>query len=85
MKSGAKALISVWNKNQPRFFFEEKESYVPWKIGNKQVMRYYYLFTKSELKQFLEENGFKVLEIFGSKKKAFKLFPMDIIAIVQKL
>ena len=84
MKSGAKAIISVWNKNQPRFFMKPKESYIPWKIGEKKYMRYYYLFGLEELKKFLEKNGFKVLEIFGSKKKAFKLFPMDIIAIIQK-
>jgi len=84
MKPGAKAIISVWNKNQPRFFLKGKEEYVPWKIDNQKLMRYYYLFTKSELKEFLKQNGFNVLKIFGSRKKAFKLFPMDIIAIVQK-
>lgn len=84
LKPGGEVLVTVWSKNQPRFFSGKKETYVPWKAGGKTVMRYYYLFTKGELKSLLEHNGFEVERISGGRKKAFKLFPMNIIAIAKK-
>ena len=84
MKPHAKAFISVWNKMQPRFFLRPKEDMIPWNVGDTEVMRYYYFFTGNELKKTVEINGLKVLRIYGSRKKALKLFPMDIIAIAEK-
>ncbi len=84
LKSNGEIFISVWSKNQPRFFFANKEAYIPWKHDGKIYQRYYYLFTKNELKETLEKNGLEVLSIRGSKDKAFKLFPRNIIAIVRK-
>ncbi|MFH0832287.1 MAG: class I SAM-dependent methyltransferase [Candidatus Aenigmatarchaeota archaeon] len=84
MKHGAEALITIWNKDQPRFLFSKKESFVPWRSKGKTYMRYYYLFTKKELKAFLEANGFEIVKITGSSDKVFKLFPKNIIAIVRK-
>ncbi len=84
MKPRACAFISVWNKRQPRFFMKPKENMIPWKVGNSSVMRYYYFFTGSELKKIVEKCSLKVLRIYGSRKKALKLFPMDIIAIAEK-
>ncbi len=84
MKPGGKALVTVWNKNQPRFLMGKKEAFIDWKIGEKNLQRYYYLFTKSELKKLLEKHGFEVLSIKGSRKKAYKIFSSDIIAIARK-
>lgn len=84
LKPGGTVFLTVWNKNQPRFFLSRKEEPVPWKLGSKAFMRYYYLFTKGELKRFLEQNGFEVLSARGSRKKAFRLFPVDIIAVARK-
>lgn len=84
MKPGASAIISVWNKNQPRLSLKKKEDFVTWKIGDKIYRRYYYFFSEEELKKLLKDAGFAALRIFGSSHKAFKLFPMDIVAIVQK-
>lgn len=84
MKPGSSAIISVWNKNQPRLNFKRKEDFVRWKIGDNEYHRYYYFFSRKELRKLLEESGFKVLRVFDSSHKAFKLFPMDIVAIIQK-
>ena len=84
MKPNAIAFISVWNKRQPRFFMKPKDNMIPWKVGNTSVMRYYYFFTQNELKKTVERCGLKVVSIFGSRKRALKLFPVDIIAIAQK-
>ncbi len=83
MNKRAEGLITVWNKVQPRFFLSRKESYIPWKAGNRTYLRYYYLFTKSELRRLLSRH-FTVKKIFGSKEKDLKLFPKNIIAIVRK-
>jgi len=84
MKPNALAFISVWNKRQPRFFLKPKESMIPWKVGNASVMRYYYFFTRNELRKTIERSGLRVVKIYGSRRKALKLFPMDIIAIAEK-
>src|SRR3989344_8019859 len=77
MKPNAIAFISVWNKRQPRFFMKPKDNMIPWKVGNTSVMRYYYFFTRNELRKTVERCGLKVVSIFGSRKRALKLFPVD--------
>ena len=83
MKPGAELLVTVWNKRQPRFFLKGRESFIEWKLGERVMQRYYYLFTKKEMKQLLEKNGFQVISIVGSTKKSFG-FSSDIIAIARK-
>lgn len=83
-KTGSRIFISVWNKHQPRFFLSRKERFMPWRAGDKIYHRYYYLFTENELKCLLGINGFDIISIHGSSDKAFKLFPRNIIAIVEK-
>ncbi len=83
MRKGGHALITVWNKNQPRFFFSEKETLVPWRSRNGEYKRYYYLFTGKELKKVLSKY-FAVERIWGGRNKALKLFPENIIAIARK-
>jgi ubiquinone/menaquinone biosynthesis C-methylase UbiE len=82
MKSGSEAIVTVWNREQPRF--SKKEDYVPWEHNGKKYMRYYYLFSKDELEKLLKTTGFVIIDIFGSARKVFNLFPRNIIAIVQK-
>ena len=84
LKPGGYALITVWNKRQPRFWFKKKEAFVDWKIGEKKLSRYYYLYTKNEFKKILKNSGFEIVSIYGSKKKTFRIFSTDIIAIVRK-
>ncbi len=40
-----------------------KDIYYPWKRGDKEVKRYYHVFTKRELKKLLKEEGFKIKDL----------------------
>ena len=82
VKKDGHAFVTVWNKNQPRFASKKKVVFVPWKVGNKKYMRYYYLFTKNELKNLLAEY-FEIEYI--ETKKIEKPFGENIIAVVKKL
>lgn len=62
LKKNGVALVAVWNKLQPRFFFRGKNVFVPWKTGNDVHQRYYYLYTPWELKRMLLQNGFSIME-----------------------
>jgi ubiquinone/menaquinone biosynthesis C-methylase UbiE len=63
LKPKGKALIQVWSANHRRLKNKEKEVSIPWKIDSqKKVKRYYYIYSKEELKQDLEKSGLKVLE-----------------------
>ncbi len=70
MKKGASAMITAWDKNQPRFKNSEKEIVVPWKYGRKDYMRYCYLYDKGELLSLLKDTGFKISKVL--KKSAAK-------------
>jgi ubiquinone/menaquinone biosynthesis C-methylase UbiE len=73
LKPKARAFISVWDKEQPKFKKEEKEVYLKWtfKEGRKEscVERYYKLYTKKEIIKLLEKY-FKIIKIY--KKEAIK-------------
>ena len=84
MKKGGRALIMVWNRRQPKFLFLKKQIYEPWRTGGKTYLRYYHLYSAAELRKELESAGFKIISIKGSSDKAFKLFPKNIVAIVEK-
>lgn len=84
MKDDGSAIITVWNRKQPKFAEAKKEAYVPWKHEGKTYMRYYYLYDKAELARLLKTIGFRVERVFDSKSKVFNVFPMNIIAVVRK-
>ncbi len=85
----AKALITVWRKWQPNFigyflkdFFlrifkhSEKEFgdiYVSWKAGNKEVQRFYHLFSKRELLKLLKKANFIIERISSEDLKRVKI------------
>ncbi len=79
-RNGARILVTVWNREQPRFEKAEREAVVPWNHGGAKHMRYYYLYDKKELTSFLRENGLIVERISGSSEKAFNVFPKNIVA-----
>ncbi|MEM7819287.1 MAG: methyltransferase domain-containing protein [Candidatus Aenigmatarchaeota archaeon] len=83
MKNNGEAMITVWNRWQPRFFLKKKDIYVPWRVENKKFMRYYHLFTKSEFKKLLKKY-FDDITVFYGKEKVFKLFSKNIISIIKK-
>ncbi len=65
LRSGGKLLLTVWNKNSDRWKNKPKEKMVSWEVGDKKVMRYYYLYDYGELVSELEGVGFRVLDRRG--------------------
>ncbi len=53
MKRNGRALVTVWNKDQKRFAKAGKAVHVPWKVGNKRHLRYYYMFKEDEFRKLL--------------------------------
>jgi ubiquinone/menaquinone biosynthesis C-methylase UbiE len=67
LKPKARAFISVWDKEQPKFKNEEKEIYLKWGFKEKDkefyVERYYRLYTKKEIIKLLEKH-FKIIKVY---------------------
>jgi ubiquinone/menaquinone biosynthesis C-methylase UbiE len=63
LKPGGEAFLTVWNRGQPRFWFKSQQQKVPWKVKNKTLYRYYYLFFYGELRKLLTKVGFRVINI----------------------
>ena len=72
LRTNGTLVLSVWNLFQKRYFFRYIESYlffhprwvrVPWKDkeGEVKAQRYYYSFTKRELKKLFEKSHFNIL------------------------
>lgn len=70
LKPKARAFISVWDKEQPKFKNEGKEIYLKWKFPEKEkesyVERYYKLYTKEEIIKLLKKH-FKIIKIYEKK------------------
>ena len=81
-KDKADIFISVWNRDQPRFADSKKEAYISWTVKGKTYQRYYYLYSEDELESLLKKY-FKNVKVFGSREKAFKKYPKNIIAIAR--
>ncbi len=86
LKPGGEAFITVWNRWQPRFWFRGKEIRIPWRLKDKTVYRYYYLFSYGELKKLVTRVGFEIIKIFPEKSFRFplKTFSRNICLLVRK-
>ncbi len=80
LKPGGEAFITVWNRWQPRFWFSRKETAIPWRMKDKTLYRYYYLFSYRELEGLAEKAGFAVLKSFpeSSYRCPIKFFSRNI-------
>jgi tRNA (uracil-5-)-methyltransferase TRM9 len=61
LKPGGEAFITVWNRWQRDFLGKGREVRVPWRTGEKEILRYYYLYTYFEIEAALIRARFKVL------------------------
>lgn len=68
LKSGAEALISIWNSEDKRFQGCDKDIYMSWREEGVAYMRYYYLYDRQEFLDLLKSVGFKVLEIYEPRE-----------------
>jgi tRNA (uracil-5-)-methyltransferase TRM9 len=86
LKPGSEAFITVWNRNQPRFWFKPKEPMIPWKAADGVVLRYYYLFTYGEIEKLVRQAGFELQRASPESKYHFPLrtFSRNICLLVKK-
>ena len=63
LKKNSKALITVWSKNHIKLVNHTKDATITWKKDSERLQRYYYLYDKEELKELLENVGFKIISI----------------------
>ncbi len=86
LKPGGEAFITVWNRWQRIFMGKGKEVQVPWKTREKEIPRYYYLFTYFELEADLRQAGLKVLATRPESgyKLPLKYFSRNICVLVKR-
>ena len=86
LRPGGEAFLTVWNRWQPRFWFQGREVAVPWRVSGKTLQRYYYLFSYPELERLVKQVGFEVLRSFPESSYRFpiKLFSRNICLLVKK-
>ncbi len=86
LKPGGEALITVWNRWQPRFWFSRRQVAVPWRTRGKTLYRYYYLFSYPELEKLVAKAGFEVLKSFPESSYHFplKFFSRNICILVRR-
>jgi tRNA (uracil-5-)-methyltransferase TRM9 len=86
LKPDGEALVTVWNRWQPRFWFKGREVAVPWRTREKTLYRYYYLFSYFELEKLVSEVGLQVLRTFPEHGYQFpiKYFSRNICLLLKK-
>ncbi len=86
LKPGGEAFISVWNRWQPRHWFQKKSFMQPWNTKEKTLYRFYYLFTYGEFEKLARRAGFKVLKSYPEARYKFplKTFSRNICLLVKK-
>ena len=86
LKPGGEALITVWNRWQPGFWFRPKETFVSWQTKEEVLYRYYYLFSRHELENMVRQAGFRVLRSFSEDAFHFPLkqFSRNICLLIEK-
>lgn len=86
LKTRGEAFLTVWNHQQPRFWLKAKEQYVPWRLREKTVYRYYHLFSYRELKKALTNAGWEIVTISPEKSYRFpiKNFSRNICVLMRK-
>lgn len=86
LKPKGEAFVTVWNRGQPRFWFRSKEQQVPWKLKEKTVYRYYYLFSYGELRRLLMKTDWEIVTM--SPEKSYRLsirnFSRNICVLLKK-
>jgi SAM-dependent methyltransferase len=86
LKPGGKAFVTVWNRLLPRFWFRGAEVQVPWRMKDKKLFRYYYLFSYGELVKLAKKTGLKVQGVFPESAYKFplKIFSQNICLLMKK-
>jgi len=86
LKPKGEAFVTVWNQGQPRFWFRSKEQQVPWRLKEKTVYRYYYLFSYAELRKLLVKADWEIITMSPEKSYRFPIrsFSRNICVLLKK-
>lgn len=86
LKPGGRAFITVWNRWQPRFWRSSHEIYVPWRMKEKTLYRYYNLFSHREAVNLAKRAGFEVVRVLLQSPHSLpaKFFSRNICLLVKK-
>ncbi len=84
MKPKSRALITVWNKAQPKFKEEKKEVLRGWSFNGERFERYYYLYDKKELVSLVNKVGFKIIKVVDKEIQESPTFKGNILVYVEK-
>lgn len=86
LKPGGEAFITVWNRWQPAFWLRRGDTYVRWKTRDRDLYRYYHLFSRREIEGLTARAGLKVLRSFSETSYRFPLkqFSRNICLLVTK-
>ncbi len=70
LKPKAEGLLSVWNSSDKRFIKVKNHGdiFMSWEENKITYMRYYYLYSKEELWDLIEDIGFKILEFYSPRE-----------------
>jgi SAM-dependent methyltransferase len=86
LKTEGEAFLTVWNWGQPRFWLKPREQWIPWKLKERTVYRYYHLFSYGELRRLLVRSGWKIISM--SPEKSYRLpvrsFSRNICVLMRK-
>jgi ubiquinone/menaquinone biosynthesis C-methylase UbiE len=87
LKPGGEAFITVWNRWQPRHWFQKKSFMFPWNTKEGKYYRFYYLFTYDELEKLIKKTGFMILKSLPESRYKFplKIFSRNICVLVKKV
>ncbi len=69
LRPGGRALVTAWAAEQPRFeraLGSNGDTWVPWRAGGKEVLRFYHLFADNELPELVLRSGLRVERYFRS-------------------
>jgi tRNA (uracil-5-)-methyltransferase TRM9 len=77
LKPGGEAFVTVWNRWQPRHWFQKKSFMHAWQTKKGKLYRYYYLFTYGEFEKLAKQVGFEILR---SQPEARYKFPLKMLS-----
>ncbi len=85
VRPGGEVFITVWNRWQMAFWNKGRETMVPWKTKNGEVLRYYYLYTYPEIENQVESAGFRVLKTYpeAAYKWPIKYFSRNVCVLAR--
>ena len=86
LRPGGTALVTVWNKTQPRFILGKTNQYVAWNHKGVAYNRFYHLFTYREMDKLAKAAAFEVVKLFPeySYRLPFKMFSKNVCALLKK-